>query len=351
MADGGVFAQWLHTYEMDPQSLAAIIRAFSRHFPDYILYSTNVTTTSSWSPRKGGALNARSIRRYHISGAPAPFGAAAAHRSGVDRASRSRPRGNHHPILHDFRRTTQLGLFPDRGQSRGQRAIPPRRRQGSLPRCRTSTVPLLEMLDGSFRPMTRRVPNNNQTLADLGAEHAFILRDTLVGATEARAALPMRDLDEIAATMVRQWATDCKHAPAFVRVLPRHDRCRARGHAFNPSAPRATEAWALGLHIAMHGRGGCPRARVGGSSRCRRKKGPDANAYALGCGAGVLAAFQGSPSAMSEYAFLAKRDRNDLPQQSFRKAQPLHPASRPALRARPGQLASGRSPTARPCMV
>src|SRR5258705_12166827 len=38
--DGGVLSQWGHTYQMDTSTLASIMKAIAKTFPDYAVYST-----------------------------------------------------------------------------------------------------------------------------------------------------------------------------------------------------------------------------------------------------------------------------------------------------------------------
>ena len=40
MNDGAILSQWLHTYEMDAQTLASILAAVSRTFPDFVIYTS-----------------------------------------------------------------------------------------------------------------------------------------------------------------------------------------------------------------------------------------------------------------------------------------------------------------------
>ena len=52
--EGGVLSQWLHTYEMDSATLAAIIKAVSKTFPDYVIYASTDSDIVLIA-RKGGA--------------------------------------------------------------------------------------------------------------------------------------------------------------------------------------------------------------------------------------------------------------------------------------------------------
>src|SRR5688572_3847429 len=52
--DGGVLSQWLHTYEMDAATLASIVSAVSKTFPQFVIYSS-IDSDIILIARKGGA--------------------------------------------------------------------------------------------------------------------------------------------------------------------------------------------------------------------------------------------------------------------------------------------------------
>jgi hypothetical protein len=149
--------------------------------------------------------------------------------------------------------------------------------------------------------MTKHVSIYPHTDAEVGAEKAFMVRDVLLGTGPSRGATPMLDMGEVAATMTRQWATDCKHAPTFVQTLPAMiDVARVLTPNVDPSL--ATEAWKPVV-----------------SSPCAASIQPSDRAWLdlIGAvarrdaatmrtsGMGALATYRGAPSTMSEYAFLA----------------------------------------------
>ena len=61
--DGGVLSQWLHTYEMDAQTLASILAAVSKTFPDFVIY-TSIDADIMLIARKGGPPGPFAPRRW-----------------------------------------------------------------------------------------------------------------------------------------------------------------------------------------------------------------------------------------------------------------------------------------------
>src|SRR5205085_4542755 len=54
LTDGGVLSQWLHTYEIDGATLASILKAIAKTFPDYRIYTT-IDADLVIIARKGGS--------------------------------------------------------------------------------------------------------------------------------------------------------------------------------------------------------------------------------------------------------------------------------------------------------
>jgi len=297
--EGGVFSQWLHTYEIDAETLASIVRAVSRTFPDYLVYTT-IDADIVLIARKGGPPGRfdPAVLRYP---ALQPMLARLRLTDPESIAHRAVARA---PLITPFFTTygspvnSDYAPFVDyrTGKSRFTRP-----RVQELSDLQTSPVPLLEMLDGSYRPMTHAVSIYAHTDAEQGALQAFMLRDVLLGTGPSRAGTPMLDLGEVAATLTRQWATDCKHAPSFVQVLPAMVDV-ARVLTPNLDASLAAAAWkpVVGSPCAASILP-ADRAWLDLFDAVARR---DA-ATMQTSGLGALATYRGIPSTMSEYAFLA----------------------------------------------
>jgi hypothetical protein len=170
------------------------------------------------------------------------------------------------------------------------------------------------MLDGSYSPMTHAITSYSQTEADLGAEQAFLLRDTVLGTGASRAAIPMRDLGEIAATLTREWASECKRGPSFRQVLPAMVDV-ARVLTPHLDASLAADAWKPIVHSPCAANVDPPdRAWLDLFEAVARRDAPAMET----AGSAALSTYRGVPSAISEYAFLATATamvcRNELAQ-------------------------------------
>lgn len=77
LTEGGILAQWLQLYEIEPRLVASIMRALAQTFPDYAIYATDNANMIILA-RKGGAVGplggelfrhpaiAAELRRHHI---------------------------------------------------------------------------------------------------------------------------------------------------------------------------------------------------------------------------------------------------------------------------------------------
>jgi len=296
---GGVFSQWLHTYEIDSETLASIIAAVSRTFPDYLVYTT-IDADVVLIARKGGSTGRfdPSVLQYPklqfmVNRLRLTDPLSISHRA-VARASLITP------FFATFGAPANSDYFPFVDHRTGKARFT-RPRVQELSDLQTAAVPLLEMLDGSYRPMSHPIASYSQTEADLAAEQAFLLRDTLLGTGPSRAAVPMRDLGEIAATLTREWASDCKHGPSFRQVLPAMIDV-ARVVSPNLDTALATETWKPVVHSpCVAGVEPQDRAWLDLFDAVARR---DAAAMKA-AGMASLSTYRGVPSAISEYAFLA----------------------------------------------
>lgn len=310
--EGGVFSQWLHTYEIDAETLASIVRAVSRTFPDYLVYTT-IDADVVLIARKDGPTGRfdPAVLKYPglqpvLTRLRLTDPQSIAHRA-VARAALITP------FFTTYGSPVNSDYFPFVDYRTGKSRFT-RPRVLELSDLQTSAVPLLEMLDGSYRPMTKRVSIYANTDAEHGAEQAFLLRDVLMATGPSRGLTPMLDMGEVAATMTREWAADCRHGPTFVQVLPAMIDV-ARVLTPHLDASLAAEAWKPVV-----------------SSPCAASIEPVDRAWLdlIGAvarrdaatmrtsGLGALSTYRGVPSAMSEYAFLASATamvcRNELEQ-------------------------------------
>jgi hypothetical protein len=296
--DGGVMAQWLHTYEMDEATLASIFAALQKTFPDFTVYST-IDSDIVVVARKAGApgrFDAKVLEwpavkafagRLKIGDIDAidrrMLGSAASVRA-VFKAYNAPPNSDYYPIV-DL-------------QSARTRFL--QARVTALTDMQMSPLPLLEMLDGSFRPSLRRPETYAWSLSDAASMTAWSLRDAALGERAAGAFTEFSDTHHVAAQLVELWATACPAALPFDQVLP-HLVSIAGASAHLPKKA-AMEMWKrLGDAPCAKRASALDRAWLDLFSAVAARD-PD-NMSAVG--ATILEATRGTRSAATEYAFLA----------------------------------------------
>ncbi len=297
--DGGVMAQWLHTYEMDDATLASIFAAVRRTFPDFTVYST-IDSDIVLVARKAGApggfdakvlewpavkafaerlkiADIDSIERRHIG--------SAASVDALFKAFRAPANSDYYPIVDQ--------------QAARTRFI--QARVTMLTDLQMSPLPLLEMLDGSFRPSAKRPDTYPWSLADAASMTAWALRDAALGERSHGApTAEFSDTHHTAAQLVELWAASCPAALTFDQVLP-HLVSIAGASAHLPSAA-AVDMWKrLGASACGKRLTEAQRAWFDLFTAVAARD-PD-NMSAVG--ATLLEATRGTRSAATEYAFLA----------------------------------------------
>jgi spermidine synthase len=296
--DGGVMAQWLHTYEMDEATLASIFGAVVKTFPDFAVYST-IDSDIVVIARKGGAPGrfdpkvlqwpaAKAFgERLTISDIDAVdrrlLGTAATVRA-IFKAYGAPANSDYYPIV-DL-------------QSARTRFI--QARVTALTDLQMSALPLLEMLDGSFRPSQKRPKTYPWALTDAAAVTAWTLHDAALGERAAGASAEFSDTHHAAAQLVEAWASSCPAGLTFDQMLP-HFVSIAGASAHLPRQA-AADMW----------------KRLGSTACAKRLSSADHSWFDLftavaardpdnmsAVGGTILLANRGTKSAGTEYAFLA----------------------------------------------
>ncbi len=215
--DGGIVSQWLHTYEMDAQTLASILAAFSRTFPEFLIYSS-IDSDIILIARKGGApgkfdpavmkfpalqplltklkmLDPEVVQRRAIT-----------HWSAV------------RPFIATYGFMPNSDYFPLVDQ-RASKTRFTQARVDELTTLQASAIPLLEMRDPSARPRATRSEVIPVTFVDHATNDAWLIYDALLGTRPAPAA-PFASPSEMNASVLRHWAVDCPADLSFERMLP-----------------------------------------------------------------------------------------------------------------------------------
>jgi spermidine synthase len=298
LEDGGILAQWLHTYEMDSATLASILLAVSKTFPEFMVYSS-IDMDIVLIARKGGA--------------PGPFRADALsfpalqpmlQRLKLGEADVVRRRAvGHWSTLGPY--FTRFGVAPNSDyfpvvDHRASKTRFTRDRVVDMVQLQTSEVPLLEMLDHGQAPPAARHDVAQVTIPETAAASAWNAYELVVNAGAVEVPITAGSL-QASAHLARSWSTGCGPELEFGQVLP---HLVAMAAAMNPYLhPRqATQVW----------------DRLSGS-RCARAMGPaernwlelfsavaarDADRMAK-AGALALQAHGDSRGPAAEYAFVA----------------------------------------------
>ena len=299
MNDGAVFSQWLHTYEIDSETFASIVRAISATFPDYVIYDS-IDADVVLIARKGGHPGRFDDQVLGIPGLrpmlgrlrlthPDSFG----HRVVGSAAVMT-------PFFATFGAPVNSDYFPFVDHRTGKARFT-RPNVHEFPELQTAAIPMLEMLDGQYRPFSERFEFYEFTEAEVGASLAWKLHDELTGKGPSRALIPMLQPSELAASLIRTWADDCKEGPTFRQILPSMVNVAA---ILNPNLDTklAAEAW-KGVVSSPCGKNLLPQERSW-ITLVNAVANRDA-ATMQTAGEEALASLKGGPSAPSEYAFLA----------------------------------------------
>jgi hypothetical protein len=241
--DGGVLSQWLHTYEIDGPTLASILKAMAKTFPDYAVYST-IDADIVIIARKGGPAGA-----FQGEVLEWPKMRERVQRLGLDRAALERRMIGSwsalEPLFATYGINANSDFFPV-VDHRASKTRFTRERADMLTELQVSPVPLLEMLDPAPRGDRERGEAVKNTVVETMRQAAWVIHDVVVtggagpfDAQTASLAAP--------AFIVRQWALSCPETTSFGDVLP---YMQAIAQNTNPHLPpaAASEIWAWIAH-------------------------------------------------------------------------------------------------------
>ena len=238
--EGGVLSQWLHTYEMDTQTLASILAALSKTFPEFVIYSS-IDSDIIVIARKGGPPGTfdASVMDY-----PGLKPLLAKLRMAQPELVRRRTIG-HWSSLAPFVATYGFQPNSDYFPLVDQRTSKTRftqERADELTQLRASPMPLLELFDGTVRPEVSSGEHFPVTYVDHAVGEAVRIREAVLGLGK-RASEPFATPGEFNATVMHHWAVNCPADMGFDRVLPLFATVAER---LNPHLPprEALQVWA-----------------------------------------------------------------------------------------------------------
>jgi spermidine synthase len=297
LADGGVLAQWVHTYDMDARTLASILVALSKAFPDFVVYSVDADVIVI--ARKGGA--------------PGAF------RDEVMGFERLKPMMERLQLTNpdDIRRRA-IGSWATLGSYFGRMGMPAnsdyfpivdhrasktrftRERVADLHELQNAKVPMMEMLDPAAHPPARGRTAPRMIAPDPVHRTVWAVQDILT-AREASAAPPALGPLEVAARLARLWAQHCRGEISYAQALPH--LLTLAGEAMPHLHPEdARQAWATLAQSA------CAQALPAAERAWVELFAASAARDAVGMasvGSRILEGDRASRNAGSEYAFLA----------------------------------------------
>ena len=213
LVDGGVLSQWLHTYELDAATLASIVAAVSKTFPDFVIYSS-VDSDIILIARKGGgpgAFDEATLRfpnlkplleRLRLTDAQVIRRRAVANSVAIQ------------PFLRTYGVAANSDYFPfvDHRVSRTRFT---QARVTELIDLQAAPMPLLEMIGASPVPVQSRHEAQAVAYIEWSTHLAWGMRDIIMGEPVGAPIGP----DLMAAHLVREWI-GCRSGLAFGQVLP-----------------------------------------------------------------------------------------------------------------------------------
>ena len=296
--DGGILSQWLHTYEMDAQTLASILAAVSKTFPEFLIYSS-IDSDIILIARKGGLPGKfdPAVLRYP---AMQPLltklklqDANVVQRRAVTHWSTIKP------FIATYGFMPNSDYFPLVDQ-RASKTRFTQARVEELTTLQASAMPLLELFDPAVRPPPGRSEAIPVTFVDHATNDAWLIHDTLLGTRPAPDA-PFASPSELQSSILRRWAVDCPADLTFQRVLPimvyLADRLNPR---LPPEAPMRVWRW---LNDSKCGKALTPGQRqwLELFAAVAMRDAP----HMAGVAAPLLELSKGNRSEVSEYAYLA----------------------------------------------
>jgi hypothetical protein len=217
LADGGVFCQWLHTYEMDAATLASIFEAVSRAFPDFVVYST-MDSDLVLIARKGGAAGTFDASALAYPALQPTLARLRLTEPDVVRRRRVADWSLLNAFFRSMGSPPNSDFYPTVEQW-APRARFTRERVHEFTDLQVAAIPFMEMLGASPAPASRRYDAALITQVEASTRLAWDLHDVLTGKIGVGVSGDL-DTSYLAARFVRQWTTLCPAELAFEEALP-----------------------------------------------------------------------------------------------------------------------------------
>ena len=248
---GGVLSQWLHTYEMDGPTLASILGAIGKTFPDYRIYTSNDGDLVIVA-RKGGKTGDFDPAVMAWPGFKDMVARLKLDPAALERRMLASWRAAQ-PLFATYRMPANSDFYPV-VDHRASRTRFTREQANMLQEITLSPVPMLEMLDAANRANTRRRQGPRIPSIESARQLGWSVHDAVIGG--APVALDPHFGNFLhSAYVVHGWAMAC-NVP-FSGMLPYlHSIAQNVNPHITPEA--ASEVW-----------------KWIGASPCGRRLGPD----------------------------------------------------------------------------
>jgi predicted membrane-bound spermidine synthase len=217
MNDGAVLSQWLHTYEMDTQTLASILAAVSKTFPDFLIY-TSIDSDIILIARKGGDPGTFDesvlknpklqplLKKLKLTDPEVIRRRLVTHWSAVQ------------PFISTYGFQANSDYFPLVDQ-RASKTRFTQARVDEFTAIQSSPMPLFELFDPAVRPPPRRSDVLPVTYIDHATADAWLIHDAVLGLRPTPRA-SFYTPSELNASILRHWALDCPAELPWERILP-----------------------------------------------------------------------------------------------------------------------------------
>ena len=239
LTDGGVLSQWLHTYEMDAETLASILKAIAKTFPEYRIYSS-IDADLIIIARKGGGVGNFDPQVMNWPGMRET-----AARLKLDPGAMQRRMvtswHNIEPFFLTYGIAANSDFFPV-VDHRASKTRFTRARADILQELQLSPVPMLEMFDAAHAANHERGEGNRSPLSENLRELGWAIHDLVLGGS----AIPFSEHYtglSVHAYVVNSWATSCRPEVTFQSVLE-HLHIVAQHVNPNVTPEAASQMWA-----------------------------------------------------------------------------------------------------------
>ncbi|HET9580202.1 MAG TPA: hypothetical protein VFP44_20410, partial [Usitatibacter sp.] len=216
--DGGVMSQWLHLYEIDTETVASIIGAFQKTFPQFVAYMPNDGDIVLIA-RKNGAPGAVDPAVLALPGLQPILKKTRLTDLEALRRHAVASSNTLKPMLATYRAPANSDFFPlvdyrtSKTRFTGARA-------SELGELLAAGLPMVEMLDGEFVPTSTPRPLSSATPGSVAAMNGWTVLGGITGRSEVRRRVNGERTEEDAGRTFRLWGSACSPDWTFDDVLP-----------------------------------------------------------------------------------------------------------------------------------